>query len=74
MAKQKVKISLLGSMKEFQTEVDDKKKFTKEIEELIQSGGMYWIKDDDGEIGINAQQIHSIEFVDETDKREAGLV
>ena len=43
MAKQKVKIALLGSMKEFQTEVDDKKKFTKEIEELIQNGGMYWI-------------------------------
>ena len=74
MAKQKVKIALLGSMKEFQTEVDDKKKFTKEIEELIQNGGMYWIKDDDGEIGINAKQIHSIEFVDDTDKREAGLV
>ena len=52
MAKQKVKIALLGSMKEFQTEVDDKKKFTKEIEELIQNGGMYWIKDEDGEIGI----------------------
>ena len=52
MAKQKVKISLLGSMKEFQTEVDDKKKFTKENEELMQSGGMYWIKDKDGEIGI----------------------
>ena len=43
MAKQKVKIALLGSMKEFQTEVDDKKKFTKEIEELIQNGGMYWL-------------------------------
>ena len=68
----KVKISLLGSMKEFQTEVDDKKKFTKEIEELIQNGGMYWIKDEDGEIGINAKQIHSIEFVDDTDKREAA--
>ena len=56
MAKQKVKIALLGSMKEFQTEVDDKKKFTKEIEELIQNGGMYWIKDEDGEIGINADR------------------
>ena len=74
MAKHKVKIALLGSMKEFQTEVDDKKKFTKEIEELIQNGGMYWIKDEDGEIGINAKQIHSIEFIDDTDKREAGLV
>jgi len=74
VAKQKVKIALLGSMKEFQTEVDDKKKFTKEIEELIQNGGMYWIKDEDSEIGINAKQIHSIEFVDDTDKREAGLV
>ena len=31
-------------------------------------------KDEDGEIGINAKQIHSIEFVDDTDKREAGLV
>ena len=40
----------------------------------MQSGGMYWIKDEDGEIGINAKQIHSIEFVDDTDKREAGLV
>ena len=47
---------------------------TKQIEELIQNGGMYWIKDEDGEIGINAKQIHSIEFVDDTDKREAGLV
>ena len=44
------------------------------IEELIQNGGMYWIKDEDGEIGINAKQIPSIEFVDDTDKREAGLV
>ena len=74
MAKHKVKISLLGSMKEFQTEVDDKKNFTKEIEELMQNGGMYWIKDDEGEIGINAKQIHSIEFVEDNDKREAGLV
>ena len=47
---------------------------TQKIEELIQNGGMYWIKDEDGEIGINAKQIHSIEFVDDTDKREAGLV
>ena len=39
----------------------------------MQSGGMYWIKDKDGEIGINAKQIHSIEFVDDTDKRDAGL-
>ena len=46
----------------------------KKIEELIQNGGMYWIKDEDGEIGINAKQIHSVEFVDDTDKREAGLV
>ena len=74
MAKHKVKISLLGSMKEFQTEVDDKKKFTKEIEELMQNGGMDWIKDDEGEIGINAKQIHSIEVVEDSDKREAGLV
>ena len=44
------------------------------IEELMQNGGMYWIKNDEGEIGINAKQIHSIEFVDDTDKREAGLV
>ena len=44
------------------------------IEELMQNGGMYWIKDDEGEIGINAKQIHSIEFVEDSDKREAGLV
>ena len=30
--KHKVKISLLGGMKEYEIEVDDKKKFMKEIE------------------------------------------
>ena len=33
--KHKVKISLLGGMKEYEIEVDDKKKFMKEIEDLI---------------------------------------
>ena len=32
--KQKVKITLLGVMKEYEIEVDDKKKFMKEIEAL----------------------------------------
>ena len=30
--------------------------------------------DDDGEVGINAGNINSIEFAQEQDKREAGLV
>ena len=36
--KQKVKITLLGVMKEYEIEVDDKKKFMKEIEELMKDG------------------------------------
>ena len=50
--KQKVKITLLGVMKEYEIEVDDKKKFMKEIEELMKDGSMYWFKDDKGEVGI----------------------
>jgi len=42
--KQKVKITLLGVMKEYEIEVDDKKKFMKEIEELMKDGSMYWLK------------------------------
>ncbi len=60
--KHKVKISLLGVMKEYEIEVDDKTKFMKEIEALIKDGAMYWFKDDKGEVGINTTQINSIEF------------
>ena len=42
--KQKVKITLLGVMKEYEIEVDDKKKFMKEIEALMKDGSMYWFK------------------------------
>lgn len=75
MAKtQKVKISLQASLKEYEFEVEDKKKFTAEIEALIKDNGIYWYTDDDGEVGINAGNINSIEFAQEQDKREAGLV
>ncbi len=72
--KHKVKISLLGVMKEYEIEVDDKTKFMKEIEALIKDGAMYWFKDDKGEVGINTTQINSIEFLDDDGKKEAGLV
>ena len=75
MAKtQKVKISLQASLKEYEFEVEDKKKFTAEIEALIKDNGIYWFTDEDGEVGINAGNINSIEFAQEQDKREAGLV
>ena len=75
MAKtQKVKISLQASLKEYEFEIEDKKKFTAEIETLIKENGIYWYTDDDGEVGINAGNINSIEFAQEQDKREAGLV
>ena len=75
MAKtQKVKISLQASLKEYEFEVEDKKKFTAEIEALIKDNGIYWYTDEDGEVGINAGNINSIEFAQDQDKREAGLV
>jgi hypothetical protein len=75
MAKtQKVKISLQASLKEYEFEIEDKKKFTSEIEALIKDNGIYWYTDEDGEVGINAGNINSIEFAQEEDKREAGLV
>ena len=75
MAKtQKVKISLQASLKEYEFEIEDKKKFTSEIEALIKDNGIYWYTDEDGEVGINAVNINSIEFAQEQDKREAGLV
>ena len=75
MAKtQKVKISLQASLKEYEFEVEDKKKFTSEIEALIKENGIYWYTDNDGEVGLNAGNINSIEFAQEQDKREAGLV
>lgn len=75
MAKtQKVKISLQASLKEYEFEVEDKKKFTAEIEALIKDNGIYWYTDEDGVVGINAGNINSIEFAQEQDKREAGLV
>lgn len=75
MAKtQKVKISLQASLKEYEFEIEDKKKFTAEIETLIKDNGIYWYTDEDGEVGINAGNINSIEFAEEQDKREAGLV
>jgi hypothetical protein len=75
MAKtQKVKISLQASLKEYEFEVEDKKKFTSEIEALIKDNGIYWYTDEDGEVGLNAGNINSIEFAQEQDKREAGLV
>ena len=75
MAKtQKVKISLQASLKEYEFEVEDKKKFTSEIEALIKENGIYWYTDEDGEVGLNAGNINSIEFAKEQDKREAGLV
>ena len=75
MAKtQKVKISLQASLKEYEFEVEDKKKFTSEIEALIKENGIYWYIDEDGEVGLNAGNINSIEFAQEQDKREAGLV
>jgi len=75
MAKtQKVKISLQASLKEYEFEVEDKKKFTSEIEDLIKENGIYWYTDEDGEVGLNAGNINSIEFAQEQDKREAGLV
>lgn len=75
MAKtQKVKISLQASLKEYEFEIEDKKKFTAEIEALIKEQGIYWFKDEDGEVGINTLNINSIEFSEEEVKREAGLV
>ena len=75
MAKtQKVKISLQASLKEYEFEIEDKKKFTAEIEALIKDNGIYWYTEEDGEVGINAGNINSIEFAQEQDKREAGLV
>ena len=75
MAKtQKVKISLQASLKEYEFEIEDKKKFTAEIETLIKDNGIYWYTDEEGEVGINAGNINSIEFAQEQDKREAGLV
>ncbi|MDA7543685.1 hypothetical protein OAE18_01460 [Acidimicrobiia bacterium] len=75
MAKtQKVKISLQASLKEYEFEIEDKKKFTAEIETLIKDNGIYWYTDEEGEVGINAGNINSIEFAQEEDKREAGLV
>ncbi|MDG1228524.1 MAG: hypothetical protein P8P08_01240 [Candidatus Actinomarina sp.] len=75
MAKiQKVKVSLQASLKEYEFEIEDKKKFTAEIEALIKDNGIYWYTDEDGEVGINAGNINSIEFAQEQDKREAGLV
>jgi hypothetical protein len=75
MAKtQKVKISLQASLKEYEFEVEDKKKFTSEIEALIKENGIYWYTDEDGEVGLNAGNINSIEFAQDQDKREAGLV
>ena len=75
MAKtQKVKISLQASLKEYEFEVEDKKKYTSEIEALIKENGIYWYTDEDGEVGLNAGNINSIEFAQEQDKREAGLV
>ena len=75
MAKtQKVKISLQASLKEYEFEVEDKKKFTSEIEALIKENGIYWYTDEDGEVGLNAGNINSMEFAQEQDKREAGLV
>ena len=70
----KVKISLQASLKEYEFEVDDKKKFIAEIEGLIKDQGIYWYTDEDGEVGINAGNINSVEFAEEQDKREAGLV
>ncbi|MDA7850800.1 hypothetical protein N9A50_03410 [Acidimicrobiaceae bacterium] len=75
MAKtQKVKISLQASLKEYEFEIEDKKKFTAEIEALIKEQGIYWFTDEDGEVGINTLNINSIEFYEEEVKREAGLV
>ena len=75
MAKtQKVKISLQASLKEYEFEIEDRKKFISEIEALIKDNGIYWYTDEDGEVGINAGNINSIEFAQEQDKREAGLV
>ena len=75
MAKtQKVKISLQASLKEYEFEIEDKKKFTAEIEAIIKENGIFWYTDEDGEVGINAGNINSIEFAQEQDKREAGLV
>jgi hypothetical protein len=51
-----------------------KKKFIAEIEGLIKDQGIYWYTDEDGEVGINAGNINSVEFAEEQDKREAGLV
>jgi hypothetical protein len=75
MAKtQKVKVSLQASLKEYEFEIEDKKKFTAEIEALIKENGIFWYTDEDGEVGINAGNINSIEFAQDQDKREAGLV
>ena len=71
MAKtQKVKISLQASLKEYEFEVEDKKKFTSEIEALIKENGIYWYTDEDGEVGLNAGNINSIEFAQEKIKEK----
>jgi|TARA_B110000495_G_scaffold55076_1_gene46386 hypothetical protein len=70
----KVKISLQASLIEYEFEVEDKKKFITEIENLIKEQGIYWYTDKDGEVGINTCKINTIEFSQEQERREAGLV
>ena len=50
--------------------VEDIKKFTAEIEVLIKDKGIYWFTDEDGEIGINAGNINSIEFAQKSKIKE----
>ena len=74
MAKtQKVKISLQASLKEYEFEIEDKKKFTAEIEALIKDNGIYWYTDEDGEVGINTGNINSIEFAQETRQKRSWI-
>ena len=61
-------------MIEYEFEVEDKKKFITEIETLIKEKGIYWYTDEDGEVGINTCKINTIEFSQEQERREAGLV
>ena len=65
---------ILGIQSFYYKSNDDKKKFIAEIEGLIKDQGIYWYADEDGEVGINAKNINSVEFAEEQDKREAGLV
>ena len=53
--KHKVKISLLGGMKEYEIEVDDKKKFMKEIEEYYHTKVM--------ELPSNISEIRTISSI-----------